>query len=325
MTIQEDAVSEPLNLSRVDLNLLISLDALLTERSVTRAAEKLHLSQPALSASLSKLRRHFDDELLARHGNSYEPTPLALRLAEHTTSALESARRVFDAQDSWDPSSSTREFSIYGSDYAFTVIGPEVLRLASEQAPGVTFRFELHNPTIVEDAEAQLRTMDGLLLPHGHINGLPFEDLWTDGWMIIASADNPLAQRELTMEDLSGASWVFTFSSATAFTSAGRQIQQLGIEPRIDAVVGSFVALPWFVEGTDRLAMVQSSLAKPYLRHESGAAVVALKPPFEATPITDALWWHPVHEQDPEHQWMRGLFKQAAANLSYTVDSLPAT
>jgi DNA-binding transcriptional LysR family regulator len=115
---------------------------------------------------------------------------------------------------------------------------------------------------------------------------------------------------------------VFTFSSATAFTSAGRQIQQLGIEPRIDAVVGSFVALPWFVEGTDRLAMVQSSLAKPYLRQESGAAVVAIKPPFDATPITDALWWHPVHEQDPEHQWMRGLFKEAATNLPYTEQAL---
>jgi DNA-binding transcriptional LysR family regulator len=312
-----------MNLSRVDLNLLISLDALLAERSVTRAAERLHLSQPALSASLGKLRRHFGDELLSRHGNSYELTPLAMRLAEHTTSALESARRVFDAQDSWNPSSSTREFSIYGSDYAFTVIGPEVLRLAEEQAPGVTFRFELHNPAIVEDAEAQLRTADGLLLPHGHISGLPFEDLWTDGWMIIASSDNPLAKKsELSMEDLAGASWVFTFSSATAFTSAGRQIQQLGIEPRIDAVVGSFVALPWFVEGTDRLAMVQSSLAKPYLRQESGAAVVAIKPPFDATPITDALWWHPVHEQDPEHQWMRGLFKEAATNLPYTEQAL---
>lgn len=316
-------MSEPLNLSNVDLNLLISLDALLTERSVSRAAEKLQLSQPALSGSLAKLRRRFGDDLLTRHGNNYNLTPLALRLAEHTAAALESARRVFDAQDSWDPAKSTREFALYGSDYAFTVIGPEILRLSAEQAPGVSFRFKLHNPTIVEDASNQLRQADGMLMPHGHVHGLPYQDLWTDGWMVLASADHPAAERGLTMEDIAEAHWVFTFNSQSAFTSAGRQIQQLGIEPRIDAVVESFVALPWFVEGTERLAMVQTSLAKPYLRKESGAAVVALKPPFEATPITDALWWHPVHEQDPEHRWMRGLLKEAAGNLDYTMDSLP--
>ena len=85
-------------LSRLDLNLLVSLDALLTERSVTRAAERLHLSQPALSASLARLRTHFNDPILARRGNTYELTPFALRLAEHTTTALDAARRVFESQ-----------------------------------------------------------------------------------------------------------------------------------------------------------------------------------------------------------------------------------
>src|SRR6188472_1920678 len=123
-------------LSRLDLNLLVSLDALLTERSVTRAAERLHLSQPALSASLARLRTHFNDPILARRGNNYELTPLALRLTEHTTTALEAARRVFESQATWSPRDSTREFSIYGSDYGFATIGSEVSRLAAEAAPG---------------------------------------------------------------------------------------------------------------------------------------------------------------------------------------------
>jgi hypothetical protein len=89
------AVTDNSPLSRLDLNLLISLDALLTERSVTRAAERLHLSQPALSASLSRLRTHFGDPILARRGNTYELTPFAVRLTEHTTTALDAARRVF--------------------------------------------------------------------------------------------------------------------------------------------------------------------------------------------------------------------------------------
>lgn len=85
-------------LSRLDLNLLVSLDALLTEQSVTRAADRLHLSQPALSASLARLRTHFGDQILARRGNAYELTPFAIRLTEHTSTALEAARRVFESQ-----------------------------------------------------------------------------------------------------------------------------------------------------------------------------------------------------------------------------------
>ncbi|MFX5785108.1 LysR family transcriptional regulator, partial [Acinetobacter baumannii] len=85
----------------------------------TRAADRLHLSQPALSASLARLRVHFNDQILARRGNTYELTPFAVRLTDHTTTALEAARRVFESQASWSPAESTREFSIYGSDYGF--------------------------------------------------------------------------------------------------------------------------------------------------------------------------------------------------------------
>ena len=157
-------------LSRLDLNLLVALDALLTERSVTRAAERLHLSQPALSASLARLRTHFNDPILARRGNNYELTPLALRLTEHTTTALEAARRVFESQATWSPRDSTREFSVYGSDYGFATIGTAVSKLAAERAPGVRFRFMLHNPSIVDerlDAPARRRRDgDPPRLPH---------------------------------------------------------------------------------------------------------------------------------------------------------------
>jgi LysR family nod box-dependent transcriptional activator len=162
------AVSDQPLLSRLDLNLLVALDALLTERSVTRAAERLHLSQPALSASLARLRTHFNDPILARRGNSYELTPLALRLTEHTTTALDAARRVFESQAIWTPHDSTREFSIYGSDYGFATIGKAVSQIAADEAPGVRFRFMLHNPSIVEEAATRLRSVDGMVIPHGY-------------------------------------------------------------------------------------------------------------------------------------------------------------
>ena len=305
-------IDQPL-LSRLDLNLLVALDALLTERSVTRAAERLHLSQPALSASLARLRTHFNDPILARRGNSYELTPLALRLTEHTTTALDAARRVFESQAIWTPHDSTREFSIYGSDYGFATIGKAVSRLAAQEAPGVRFRFMLHNPSIVDDAVNRLRAADGMVIPHGHLTELPYMDLWRDGWVVVASESNEHVGDELTMEMLGRLSWVFTFQTRTAFTSAARQLQQLGIEPHVEAVVESFLALPHFIAGTDRLGLIQAGLSD-YASSVPGIRV--LEPPFDATPVVNALWWHPVHGRDPEHGWMRGLFEQAAAQVS---------
>ncbi|MDZ4045992.1 MAG: LysR family transcriptional regulator [Rhodoglobus sp.] len=304
-------VTDHAQLSRLDLNLLVSLDALLTERSVTRAAERLHLSQPALSASLSKLRIHFGDQILARRGNSYELTPLAVRLAEHTSTALESARRVFETQASWSPSESTREFSIYGSDYGFVTIGRAVSALAAERAPGVRFRFMLHNPTIVDDALTRLRSVDGMVIPHGHVTDMPYTDLWRDDWVAIVDDDH-FGSEELTMARIADAPWVLTFQSRTAFTSAARQIQQMGVEPRIAVVVESFLSLPHFIVGTDRIGLVQSAVI-PTISAVPGIRVVPL--PFAATPIVNALWWHPVHGRDPEHAWMRELFAEAARTL----------
>lgn len=300
-------------LSRLDLNLLVALDALLTERSVTKAAERLHLSQPALSASLARLRTHFNDALLARRGNTYELTALAIRLADRTSTALESARRVFESQADWSPEGSTREFSFYGSDYAFATVGAAALALASERAPGVRFRFMLHNPTVIDEVDIRLRSVDGLFIPHGFLSDLPYLDLWKDRWLIVASDTNERAAAGLTMELMAESHWVFTYQSRTAFTSASRQLQQLGIEPLVDAVVESFLALPRFVAGTDRLALIQSGLASVAM---SGGGIRLYDLPFDATPVLNALWWHPVHNRDPEHAWMRGLLAEAARDLA---------
>lgn len=299
-------------LSRLDLNLLVSLDALLTERSVTRAAERLHLSQPALSASLARLRTHFADPILARRGNQYELTPLGLRLVEQTASALEMARRVFESQTDWEPSTSTREFAIYGSDYAFATVGRAVSLLAAERAPHVRFRFMLHTPTIIDDIETRLRPVDGMLIPHGFINGMEYVDLWRDQWVILASDTNRAADDGVTADLIATSPWVFTYQSRTAFTSASRQLQQLGFEPRVTAVVESFLSLPPFIAGTDRLGLVQAGLA-PIAERMGGIRV--FEPPFDATPITNALWWHPAHNHDPEHIWLRAIMQEAAAGL----------
>jgi LysR family transcriptional regulator, nod-box dependent transcriptional activator len=296
------------HISRLDLNLLTSLNALLAEKSVTGAARRLYLSQPALSASLARLRVHFSDPILMREGNHYQLTPLAVRLSEQTGAALEAARRVFAAQAEWDPSESTREFSIAGSDHGLYVFGPVIAELAAQRAPHVRFRFVHHSPALVDDAANALRSIDGMLLPHGHVADLPFIDLSPDQWRVLVAEDNPLIGETLTMEDVAMSPWVFTYQSQSAFTSAGRQIQQLGIEPHVECVVEGFMVLPAFVAGTRRLALLQGHLAE-YALALGGVRV--LDPPFDATPLRNAFWWHPVHRSDPEHSWMRDLVAEA--------------
>jgi len=300
-------------LSRLDLNLLVALDALLTDRSVTRAAERLHLSQPALSASLARLRTHFGDQILARRGNTYELTPFALRLADHTTTALDAARRVFESQATWDPAESEREFSIFGSDYGFSTIGRVVSGLAAQRAPGVHFRFMLHNPVVVEDAATRLRSVDAMVIPHGILVDLPFADLWRDDWIAIVATTNTDIGGSVTMDELTTIPWVLNYQSRSAFTSAERQIQQLGIEPNVDVVVESFLAVPQFVAGTNRIGLIQRALGPQAIL---SAAVREVALPFEPTPLVNALWWHPVHSRDPEHIWMRDLFIEAGGILT---------
>jgi LysR family nod box-dependent transcriptional activator len=306
-------VSRSSPLSRLDLNLLVALDALLSERSVTRAAERLHLSQPALSASLARLRTHFNDPILARHGNSYELTALGIRLSEHTAVALDAARRVFESQAEWTPHASTREFAVYGSDYGFATIGAAASRLAREVAPDVRFRFILHTTAIVDEAAMMLRSVDAMVIPHGHLSDIPYTDLWRDRWVIIADEEYADRVGAFTLEALGTSPWVFTYRSRSAFTSATRHLQVLGLEPRVEAVVESFLALPHFVRGTDRLALIQAGITDE-VRAIGGIRVI--DPPFDATDVANALWWHPVHDRDPEHAWMRSLFAQAAQNIT---------
>lgn len=301
------------NLSRLDLNLLVSLDALLQERSVTKAAQRLGLSQPALSASLSRLRIHFGDQLLARRGNSYELTPLASRLTEHVPTALDAVRRVFASEANFDPSQTAREFTVFGSDYSFATVGKLVAKLASARAPEVKFRFRQHAPTIVEDAVNVLRLADAMIIPHGFLEGLPHVDVLEDSWKVVVSSDNTAVGDSLSMQQLRELPWVMTYQTRNAYTPPARQLQMLGVEPRVEAVVEGFLSLPFFVAGTNRLALIQSALV-PQLAGVPG--IRFLECPFDAVKLVDALWWHPMHNRDPAHEWMRSLFIEAGELLA---------
>ncbi|CAM5602415.1 HTH-type transcriptional regulator YidZ [Streptomyces fumanus] len=117
-----------MNLARLDLNLVVALRALLEERNVTRAGQRVGLSQPAMSAALARLRRHFDDDLLARVGGRYELTALGQVLLDRTSTAYDLLERLFASQADFDPARESREFKLLASDYAVAVFGAELAR-----------------------------------------------------------------------------------------------------------------------------------------------------------------------------------------------------
>ena len=306
-----------MRLAGLDLNLLVALDALLRQRSVTRAAAQLGLGQPALSASLARLRRHFDDELLTRVGNSYRLTPLATQLRELTRVALAGAERVFTARAGFDPASSTREFSLLVSDYVVVVLGDVLARLLDEEAPHARLRLAVHNPEMVDRAAQVLLAHDLMLIPHGFLFDLRHHDLYRDEWVCLAAADSAVVDTGLTEDDLRTLPWVLTYHGPTASTPAVRRLRMLGIEPRVQVITENFLTVPGLIAGSPRIGLLQRRLVD-LLPLDTG--VRALPLPFEVGPLVEAMWWHPVFDDDPEHAYLRDLLVRAARVATYQPD-----
>src|SRR5262249_1597438 len=143
--------TDVMNLNSLDLNLVLALRALLEERNVTRAGQRIGLSQPAMSAALARLRRHFADELLARTDGQYELTARGRALLDRTAAACDLLERVFSSQPDFDPARADRDFTIFASDYAVTVFGAELARTVQAEAPGIRLRFRQTPMDITEN------------------------------------------------------------------------------------------------------------------------------------------------------------------------------
>ncbi len=295
----------------LDLNLLTSLDALLQERSVSRAAVRLGLSQPTLSTALARLRRHFGDDLLARAGNSYTLTPLAERLLESTSQALEWTDRVFDTRPEFDPREAEHEFTLVVSDAQLPIFGRVLADLVRADAPRVRLRFVHSTARMVVDALNQLRTVDALVLPQGLLTDVPALDLYRDHWACVVSAEDDV-RPTLALADLAARPWVLPYHPRVPAISALRRLSAAGIEPRAEISTEDFLAMPHLVHGTDRIGLMPQRVAR--LASVRSAVSIA-EIPFELGLLVEALWWHPAHEKDPAHRWLRQAAVRAAEEV----------
>jgi DNA-binding transcriptional LysR family regulator len=297
-------------LTGVDLNLLVALDALLAERSVTRAGARLSLTQPAMSHALARLRVLFDDELLVRAGREMVPTAFALGLREPLAEALAAVERTLAARPSFDPATGERTFRVYANDYVTIVLLAPLLRALSEEAPGV--RLEV---TSTFTSFAELLQDEGLdvVISPGDLpgsEGLPCETLFGDRFVLVGGPRADLGERVSRRAFAAMPYLVYRQGGATSF--ADLEMDARGIERNVALTVGSFVLVPHLLAGSAMVTMLQERLLGAI---GAGHGLQVARPPVALDPILERAYWHPRSEADPAHRWLRERLVAAAAAL----------
>jgi DNA-binding transcriptional LysR family regulator len=294
----------------IDLNLLAVLGALLEHRNVTRAGERLSLSQPTMSGALARLRQHFGDELLVRSGREYQLTPMASALLPVVREALGQVERTLSLPAEFDPATSRRRFTIAISAQSILALSG-VLRRVHEQAPGVQLDMWPITTTLLETGQ-NLLGYDVLFGPEGFRPDGDPEVILRDRIVYVADPANPwLRDGRLTAEDLAALPHAVARLPQAALATAA--LDRIGATPHVVATTGGWLPLPFLVAGTDLVAAVPERLA----RRVSGAAGVALvEPPFGTVELVEAAWWHPMHATDPALSWFRGIILGSLRSLA---------
>jgi DNA-binding transcriptional LysR family regulator len=284
------------NFNRLDLNLLITLDVLLSERNVTRAAARLNLSQPSVSVQLGKLREAFDDPLLLPGPRGMLPTPRADELREPLREALEHLKRVVMANEAFDPASATNTWRVAAADYGELAVLIPTLRHLRTSAPGTRLAVLETNPLRIakrmEDGEIDLslQTMDSVPA------GLRAQKLFDEHYVLVGRIGHPQLNRRPTIKQFCSMEHAIISPSGGGFQGATDAV--------LDAV-GVVCSVPHFlvaisvIEETDLVAMLPSRLIadRPTLKRVNA--------PVDVPGYTMAMVWHERSHRDPSHRWLR--------------------
>jgi DNA-binding transcriptional LysR family regulator len=295
-----------------DVGLLVALDALLTEKSVTRAGERLHLSQPATSIILARLRQYFGNELLVPAGRRMVLTPLAESLVQPVRSCLIQIQHTVASKAEFNPAASHRKFCLAVSDYVTAVLMPQVMPEVVRQAPGI--RFELVRLDESIDQKLEKGDIDFLIRPSVHALAThPKEPLFEDTHTCVAWRKNSLIGNRISRSQ-----FLETGQISVHFGHAPAIFEEwfaahYGEIRKIEVVTQDFEVACRLVVGTNRIATVMTRLARLCAEH---MPLRLIRPPFAIPKVTHCLQWHRYQDQDPGHIWVRAILKKAAGKLS---------
>lgn len=290
--------------SGIDLNLLRLMQVVDQEGSVTRAAQRLGLSQPAVSNGLARLRRALGDPLFVRSSTGMEPTPRARRVLEALDSAMGLIRLGLREGVEFDPAVATDEFSLLVSDLGELTYLPRLMEHVEQHAPGCRLRVrQLARGGYAEALEAGRADLAVGYLPHPR-GSLRSRRLFTDRFVCMLRAGHPALEQPFTLERYLALSHVAVSRAGGREGLVTTMLAGLGAERRIALVIPHFAAAPGVVAATDLAVAVPSQLADVY----AGAGVVTLPLPFDVPRIEIALYWHDRLQEDPASRWLRGVF-----------------
>ncbi len=300
---------------KLDLNLLVALDALLQERNISRAAERVNLSQPAMSNALGRLREYFGDELLIPVGRQMMLTPRAESLQQPVREILLRVDSDVVAPAVFDPATSIRSFSMLVSDFTTTVFMPPLLRALYASAPLVQIHLEPQGRTpheLLEEGEA-----DFLIIPMQYVSSLhPCVPLFEDDYVVVSWEDHPTIRDSLSREQYLQAGHVVSSIGSGGNRNLpvleGWFLEREGIARKIEVTASTMAALPSLVVGTARLATVHRRIAMHAQQH---LPIRIWPSPMKIPKLVQMLQWNKVREADPGLRWIRDLCLEIGSKI----------
>jgi len=311
------------NLNRIDLNLLVYLDALLRECNVTQAANQLGLSQPAMSNGLRRLRELFNDPLLVRTSDGMTPTARALELEPLVRQILMGVDRAIQPTTEFDPTGATQVFRIMASDYAESTLFPAVLQQLRELAPGLTL--DIMTPSDVSFLDVERGKVDMVI---NRFDQMPQSfhqiTLWQDTFSCMMSPDNPiLSNFDLDSYLQANHIWVSKTGMGIGVGVDPSDVQRLGWVDLALAELGKkrhirvftrhYQAAMTLAEQNDLIVTLPTRAT--WLKRDN-PRVVTREVPFDIPPLELKMAWSPLLQHNAAHRWMRQLITSIARGLS---------
>jgi DNA-binding transcriptional LysR family regulator len=303
-----------MNLQTIDLNLLLIFEALMEERSVTRAAKRVGLSQPAMSNALSRLRRTFNDPLFARTTDGMSPTPAAHSLIGPVRAALTQLRDLFEEKPGFSPAASERLFQLLTNDYVELTLLPPLAKAIREEAGGVSLRVQ-RSPNVFEPPSVNLLAESFDLAIGFFPDALTLdarvrsELLWEDRNVCIARAGHPKIRGRISLRQYAESEHVAVFYKKQGLGVIDTLLAQQGLSRRSAVVVPHFTSVPFLVSTTDFIATVPERLTQRFSGH---LKLQSLRAPIDIPPLRLTLLWHERFHSDPAHRWLREMIAKTA-------------
>ena len=292
-----------------DLNLLVTLDVLLSEGSVVGAARRLRLSPSAMSRALSRLRDVTGDPLLVRAGRRLVPTPRAIELRGQIGPLVEGAKAALRPAEALDLTRLSRRFTLRSSEGFAETFGPRLLSLILEQAPGVTLQF-LTKPdkssAPLREGEVDLETG---VIDEGTAPELRAVPLFRDRWIAVVRNGHALAQEAVPSASFNKCGHIHVLRRGLHSTEIDEAARAATQQRRIAIVVSGFSTALALARDTDLIATVPE-------RHTEGLrnGLCSFDLPFKLAPFTVSMLWHPRMDGDPAHRWLRGCVRSICSS-----------